>query len=301
MKSTIKLVFYVIFVAYCNIQAQNISNGLNQKNFYIYLQQNRYDTKVSNLVYGNSNFKYYKYLANYYIDREKKGVINYIYVDEGLNKLYPNKYESGFLCLNLENKIYQNVKNFKSGQVQFENSIDLLKGLIKYVKTKRPNLMVGIYGMPFNYYYDIQKKVGESNKLDELLREVDYISPHLYIYYPDKQKGKEANIGYFKKNLKVALEYGKRLNKPVIPYVWYLIHPSNKKYGNELIGKKEMVNYLNTIKNYVYLNQSVNGIIWWEPGITSYKFPKELNVIQRKNMTKDEIFVEYTESLSKSQ
>ena len=100
-------------------------------------------------------------------------------------------------------------------------------------------------------------------------------------------------------NLKSALIYGIRLNKPVVPYVWYLIHPSNKKFGNQIIGKEEMKLYLNTIKNYCYLDKKAQGIIWWEPKDTFYNISEEMKNDRKNILTKDEIFIEYTDLFQK--
>lgn len=70
---------------------------------------------------------------------------------------------------------------------------------------------------------------------------------------------------YFKKNLDVAFDYAIRLNKPVIPFVWYLIHPSNKRYRYEMIPRMEMLTYIDYIHNYKsYNNNSISGMVWWD-------------------------------------
>lgn len=288
LTTIVKITIAMLIVIFYGFTKQSSVNS----DFEVYLQDNRYDKTISNLVSGSSNFHYYRYLGIYYIDRDKKGVIDYKFVDEGIDNLYPNKNESGFLCLNLENTIYQNLKKYKPGQIQFNTSETQLISLIKYVKQKLPNVKVGIYGVPSNFYWvNIDKDV--PNKFENLLNEVDYISPQLYIYYTKDQYGLENNIKYIKQNLEVSLNYAKKLKKPVIPYVWYLVHPTNKKYGNEIIPQDEMKTYLETIINYEFANQKAKGIIWWEPAKLDYKMPQEYKTTNKPIYTINTIVSQY--------
>lgn len=288
MNSRIKIGIIVLFSTLFAFTMQDNS----YKGFSVYLQAKRYDTEISSLVSNSSNFHYYKYLGEYYIDREKKGVINYKYVDQGIDNLCPNQDDSSFVCLNLENVLYQNLKNYNPGEIQFDSSEKQFIEFIKYVKHKRPNIKVGIYGLPSNFYWkNIDKKT--PNKFDNLLKQVDYISPHLYIHYSKNQYGLQNNIKYIKQNLDVSLNYGKRLNKPVIPYVWYLIHPSNKKYGKQLISQDEMDEYLKTIAGYEFANQRAKGIIWWEPAKLDYKLSNDFTSKAKSEYTINSIATQY--------
>jgi hypothetical protein len=242
-----------------------------EDNFTLYIQNNRYNKQIVNLALSNNQIDFYHYLGNYYIDRKKENIINLINVEEALNKLFPDRNTSAFLCLNIENEVYKGVRDNSKGSKKFiYNNLELIK-LIQFVKKKRPNIKVGIYGIPFNYYWSIQKLRNTEKKYVALLREVDFISPHLYIHYPNHQVGKTANFEYLNKNIEQALEYGKRLNKSVIPYVWYLVHPANKKYGAEYIDVNTMKEYLNHIRKFQLEGRKVNGVIWWEPAKLNYK------------------------------
>lgn len=285
---TIKIIVLALFFILFAFTTQQNSNP----DFSVYLQENRYDAAVSHMVSTSSNFQYYKYLGEYYIDRERKGIIDYKYVDQGIANLFPQQDQSGFLCLNIENSIYQNLKKYNPGQIQFDKSEKQLIDFIKYVKHQRVNIKVGIYGLPSNFYW---KNIDEKypNKFDKLLKEVDYISPHLYIHYSENQYGLQNNIKYIRQNLAVSLDYGLRLNKPVIPYVWYLIHPSNKKFGKELIPQDEMVNYLKTISTYEFNNRKVKGIIWWEPSKLDYKTQQGFKAHSKSKYTINDIALEY--------
>ena len=70
---------------------------------------------------------------------------------------------------------------------------------------------------------------------------------------------------YIQGVLKYALEIGNELSKPVYPYIWYLLDPSNNKVtGGEILSFELMDFYLSTIKNYRYNDNGVDGVIWWE-------------------------------------
>lgn len=265
----------------------------NSSKFTVYVRCGLYGNELVKKVESSSDYGCYKLLGRYDIDRQNKGIIDETLVKAGVNTLYPAKEATGLISIDIENKVFQNVKDFDKGNPEFEKSIAALIKLVSVVKKERPNLSVGIYGIPYRFYYENQKARNKDQKLDPLLKVVDYISPSLYIVYPDKEKGFDANNNYLKENLKVALEYGKRLGKPVIPYVWYIVHPTNKKYGKELIGRKEMQSYLNIIRDYQYEGRRAEGVIWWEPGKSNYKLPKDMLESKAKYLSKDEILQQY--------
>src|SRR5690606_16326726 len=142
--------------------------------------------------------------------------------------------------------------------------------IINVIKKTRPNVKVGVYGLPFKFYYPSQRQYNANNKLDVLLEQVDYISPSLYFDYPDMQRGASANRSFLKSNLDYVLSTGIRLNKPVVPFVWHMIHPSNKKFGGDLIDRDELHNHLNFIRNYTVSGRKVAGLLWWEPSYGSF-------------------------------
>jgi len=267
-----KLLFFIVsFFSVFILASQIESQEKLEDDFKLYIQNNRYNNYIVNLAVSNNQIDFYHYLGNYYIDKKKEDIINLKNVEEGLNILFPDRNARAFLCLNIENEVYKGIRdNLKDSKKFIHNNQELIK-LIQFVKKKRPNVQVGIYGIPFNYYWSVQKLRNTEKKYDELLREVDFISPHLYIHYPNHQVGKTANFDYLNKNMVQALEYGKRLNKPVIPYVWYLVHPANKKYGREYIDVNTMKEYLNHIRKFQFEGRKINGVIWWEPSKLNYK------------------------------
>jgi len=228
----------------------------------IFIQKNRYNRQIQ----SNSKFTDYKFLGGYYIDRNRKNIIDKNQVREGLNKIFPDKEAFGILCVDLENKLYLDLKK-NGNSSDFRNALTQFCSLVDFIKNLRPNVKVGIYGMPFSFNYKFQKDVNNFSKIKPLLDKVDFISPSLYMAYSEQQYTDEMTKSFIESNLSLFLDYSKKANKPLYLYVWYKIHPSNKKYGLTNMSNKRMNLYLNTISNFRYDGRKVDGLIWWEPSV----------------------------------
>src|SRR5690554_2964436 len=121
MKYTKILPLLVIFSSFVFFK----SYSQNEK-FNILIQSNRYDSRFSKL----DIFEEYQYLGQYFIDRDNKSIINYKTIKEKLDEFYPNKYDSGFLSINLENEIYWNLKT----PVFTDKSAESMKKFIKLIE-----------------------------------------------------------------------------------------------------------------------------------------------------------------------
>ncbi|MDE1208104.1 hypothetical protein [Tenacibaculum larymnensis] len=247
-----KLIFIMLLYSICFF-----SQDMNE--FSLVLQEGRYKEKTINRIANVINTKKYYFIGKYYIDRKNEGIINLKDLEVGLNRIVPKDTE-GFLVLDLENKLYHDLKKdttstlFKKAEVAF---IDM----IKYVKKHRPKIKISVYGIPFTTYWDKVK----TKKYYKIVSNLDFISPHLYIYYPNEQFKKEKNILYLKKNLSLFLDYKKKLGVEVYPFIWYKIHPSNKKYKGKILSSNEINDILKVIRNENYEACKVNGVLWWEP------------------------------------
>jgi hypothetical protein len=85
--------------------------------------------------------------------------------------------------------------------------------------------------------------------------------------------GEQRNMDYLKQNMDQFLSYGARLKKPVIPFFWYKVHPSNKKYGMSVMPKGNVQKYLSLLSTYSNQAGRLNGIVWWEGGEKIDKTP----------------------------
>ncbi|MBW4360345.1 hypothetical protein [Flavobacterium taihuense] len=203
-----------------------------------------------------------------YIDPKKTGKVDKELFIKVINRYYPDSLANGILCIDLENEAYSNLLKFDSETFEFREASAQFTWMIKTVKKMCPNVKVGVYALPFRTYYANSHM--NSRKLDAILSLSDYIFPSLYTMYPDSQIGKSRNQKYLRENLEFALDYGVRLNKPVVPFIWNLVHPSNKLYGGQLVSKEEVLQNITFIRNFKYKNKSVQGIVWWDPDHKSF-------------------------------
>jgi hypothetical protein len=232
--------------------------------FSVFVFKSRYDSTGKKYIEDNNIFRKIDYLGGYMIDPGKKGVIDLESVRKYVKKIYPRSDDTGTLCINLENRLYQNLKTSKPESEEYEEAIREFRQMLITIRVLRPKIKMGIYGFPFRVYYPSQNKHNADSKLDPILSLTDYLFPSLYILYPDKQRSSTANNLYFEQTLDAAFEYAARLNKPVVPFVWYLVHPNNKIHGFRLLEKDEMKRYISYISNYKPSGESIKGIVWWE-------------------------------------
>ncbi len=151
-----------------------------------------------------------------------------------------------------------NSKEYKKVFDQFVSAYNL-------VKSKRPNVTCGFYGLPFRYYwkrdYNWKQKCLNLNKL---LSHFDAIFPSLYVTYKDNVDVKEVdNINYIKDNVDISLELSYKIQKPVYFYVWHRYHDSNSKFGLQLISENYFGDQIKTIFQSAYKTKKADGIIWW--------------------------------------
>lgn len=225
-----------------------------------------------------------------------KDVVNHSKVSRFLAGRFPDVNDTGVVVLDWESGPYKQLMYHNADEQVFKEAAQKWIDLIREVKRQRPNLKVGVYGMPFRAFNDWQKnKFNQPGKLTDLLREVDFIAPSLYILYPDEQIGHKRNLQYLKDNLDFALAYGKELDKPVIPFVWHRIHGSNKAYGNDIIPKKVFTEYVDYIASYSSNGYMASGVFWYDYSQRSDQL-KGLDKINNP-FTYDSLIVAYTTTL----
>lgn len=234
------------------------------------------------------------------IDRDNDLNIETDSVVKYLNFLYPDRNDTGMCVIDWEGKGGKNLMLNDPGSAEFIKTEAKFLQLVKLVRDTRPYVRVGFYGLPFRVFNPSQQKYNSGNKLDRLLSKCDFIAPSLYIMYPDAQIGRGRNMDYLKQNLDNAFEYASRLNKPVIPFVWYKIHPGNKIYGNMIISKDEIERYLSFIGDYRYGKSRIDAIVWWETSIAGKnRRDREARAFSRQprggdNYNPDSILIQYT-------
>lgn len=179
-----------------------------------------------------------------------------------LDKNFPSKSSSGFLVLDWEGKGLDvlskqtDKKKFKKYKEEYIKALD-------FVKEERPNVKVGYYAIPFRQYWALDDAyISKNENLIDILIKQDFIAPSLYTFYIDKQSEKR-NQEYIKKNVEFAIKVGKQLNKPIYPFIWHRVHPSNKNSGNKLVPIDIFRKSINDIISVNYEGRTVNGLFWW--------------------------------------
>ncbi len=268
-----------------------------QSRFTVYYAKSLHDEQVNRKLESLGSFKNYRLITQHYIDPKNTGQIDLELLRKKILDFYPSADVKELICLDLENKIYNDLIKYDKSDKRFLKAQDSFISMVKLINGIRPNLKIGIYAIPSRYYYKSSKEFN-SKKFDEILKHCDVIMPSLYSMYPEKQVGKNSNTTYLKNNLRQALEYGVRLNKPVIPFVWSMVHPSNKLYSYQILPEKEMKENLEIIKNYTYNGSSVDGIVWWETNEKIFKNWYNLRYNkQPSSRLQDDIILNYLNSI----
>lgn len=186
-------------------------------------------------------------------------------IEQYLLKTYPNPAASGLLVINWESSVFKNLRDYPVTDSRYKYAEGQWRALIHEVRKSRPRLRIGIYAIPFRMWGSYQlANFNLPGKYDNLLSLVDFIAPSIYMQFADEEVGHERNIQYIKDNLDAALIYGKRLNKPVYPFIWHRIHPLNTVYGSELLQINVLTSYVKFIANYSLNDYKSSGICMWE-------------------------------------
>lgn len=174
-----------------------------------------------------------------------------------------------------ERGLFSSLRNEERGSSKFRKAEEEFINLARFIKGLDSKISLGIYGLPFRVYDSKYVKYNgyDHYKFLNILKEVDLITPSLYTVNPVAEIGRDTKNKYFKNNIELAIEYGEKLGKPVYPFIWEVVHPNNKQYGNSLLTKAEFRADVEYIRNYSYEDKQIEGIIWWapqKPGVAAY-------------------------------
>lgn len=235
--------------------------------FQVYCYPSRFDTKSEEYFRNNGfvtdNIQIMTQGSIVYAD--DKSNFDPARVKRFLSKNFPDRDNTSMVLLDWEAGPYDDLKNFPATDSRFKAAENKLIALLNEVRQHRPNLKLAFYGIPFRAWYDWQKqKYNPSGKYDRLLSEVDWIAPSLYILFADEEVGHARNLQYLRDNLDPALVYGKKYNKPVIPYVWHRIHAASDDYPHDIIQKEVFAKYIRYVSAYSLNGYKASGVYWWD-------------------------------------
>lgn len=261
------LLFFFINFSYCTAQKES---GIKLFTFQSPAMFN--DSTIE--FFKKKEFKDAKLLTDAEINPNRQKAVDSFNIIRYMNFFFPDSLSLGTCVLDIEDSPFYNLKS-KSNSAEFVEEKNWFISVLDLLKKYRPNVNFGIYGIPFAVFYTEQMMFNIEQKFDEIFKHCDFIAPALYMSYSDEQVGHQRNLTYLHDNLQIELDYGYRLNKPVIPFIWELIHPSNKKYGGTIIPKIEYLDFVNFIIDYRYNGDSVAGLFLWNPGVPSPVYFKE--------------------------
>lgn len=243
----------------------------------IFIQRQRYDEITRDKIENDNRFQEIFITYTAHIDPSKTDKVDLTVFKEYLNRVFPSKEQSGYLCIDLENQLYSDLKKYSHDSKEFLNAERKFISLLTTVKELRPNLKVGFYGLPHKIVSSKDSFSSINNKLRNIIKKSDVLFPSLYLSYSEKQyRGEKRNSTLINNNLKNALAVGLKYKKPVIPFIWYRIHPANKSYGGNILTAAEMDNYVTKILEFQHQNIQVSGIVYWEPNTSSFASYKNL-------------------------
>ncbi|MEO5893095.1 MAG: hypothetical protein ABIQ31_22790, partial [Ferruginibacter sp.] len=146
--------YSIVFLLFFCIKLQAQKNNP----FYIYYDPPRYTDSLQQILVKQKNFKTYTIMVQAFIDPQNKGEVDKKTFINNINKFYPDSLTSAILCLDLENKAYDNLRSYNKKNKFFKNAAAIFIWMVKTVKTMRPNVKVGIYGLPLRFYYSQSKE-----------------------------------------------------------------------------------------------------------------------------------------------
>lgn len=257
----------------------------------VYLRELLYkNSTLTRVTDSNVKFKNVVFLFNQDMDPNNTGSVNLRMVEKKLDELYPRNSNS-LLIIDLENKNYNTLrdayKGLKVNKATLEGAKQNYIELIQFIRKKRPNSKIGVYGFPFKLLDPTGLPDDKNTFFNSIFEKVDVITPSIYLPYLPDEKHFVANVRFVETNLKIALLYADRFDKPVVPHFWYFVHSDATNREFQMIPK----NYLKRIIKYVGRVESNKGskisdLIWWDEAKTFYK--KNLPKVKQSYMLESE-------------
>ena len=149
----------------------------------------------------------------------------------------------------------------KGSKSLVDNSEIKYRHVIKSIRNKGVNSLIGYYGLPpvRDYWRAISKESSlgyqswknENDKIQQLADDVDVFFPSLYTFYSDQQGWQKYAIA----QISEARRLGR--NKQVIVFLWPQYHNSNKILGGKYLSAKFWRLQLDVAMQYA------DGVVIW--------------------------------------
>lgn len=234
------LFFGIILFVSCNTLAQNKQ---------IFVAMDDLPQSAIKALTNNRNVKELKIIYGDFIYKKGNKLIEEIFIKE-LTRLFPLNNSSGYVMLDWEGQLYYDLIGNGVSITKKSNAASEFIKAIRIINNIRPNLKVGVYGLPnprFDNYDQNSKKY-----LGEIFKYCDFIVPVFYLDNPNDE---------FDGQLKAYSNfiYGQNISKPVYPIVWDRYSTTDGKYRSQQTGSTKFVR---TTKKLLQ-NKNFSGIIYW--------------------------------------
>lgn len=221
-------------------------------------------TSVQNKFVAKNSLNTYVNISEGYF------VTNGEYSPEGLKniitKLFPGKNDTGYAVLDWESAGMHSLVKQDSKFAYFLGQFIMA---IEDAKRLRPKVKWSYYAVPYKYY-ESSPSIYTANveRLSKLFKALDFIAPSLYILKNEAMNS--IDMARVDETLSIALKLGNKYSKPVYPFIWHRIHPSNKRESLSLVNARIFDDYIGHLLNYKYKNIGISGLIWWHTESYSY-------------------------------
>jgi len=269
----------------------------SQQKMNIYMMYNRYSSQTREKL-RKLGVEPFMLIASSAIDPKKTNKFDSVSVRIFLDKYFPEKSHTGIFIIDWEKELYDWLKLPQTDE-RFVIAQNEYIGLVHFIRKLRPNLKIGIYGLPFRVYADKTRNInGPGFKFQKVLSVCDFVAPSFYFMNLDEEIGRKQHDLIFRNNIEIALEYGELLDKPVVPFIWELVHHNNKRFSNELIPLNEFIEKMDLIKSVNVNGRSINAVLWWTPSklptkYTNFSKSKSSNLVD----VRDSISLNYLNRL----
>lgn len=187
-----------------------------------------------------------------------------------IRKIYPDKNATGVCILDWEGEALDILTNNHASDPGYQKIAAQFKKAVNIAKRERPNVQWGIYGLPFRTVSANEKWQRQCYQLRDLLKNVDVICPSLYMIYSERIVSRSYNERYIENNLRIALELGKELNKPVLPFVWPRWQGKGESFMT-LVPPEAFSAYVNKIMDAQVNGNKPAGLVFWDGEVYYYK------------------------------
>jgi hypothetical protein len=226
--------------------------------------------KANTYIQGQQNIAVAKLIGQSSIVAKNSLNVDSNLLVTSIRKIYPDKSAGGVCILDWEGEALEILTNNHSGNQDYQKIATQFRRAITIAKQERPNVQWGIYGLPFRTVTANEKWQNQCYQLRDLLKYVDVICPSLYMIYSERVVSRSYNEKYIENNLRIALELGKELNKPVLPFVWPRWQGKGPSFMT-LVPMDAFTAYVKKIMGAEVNGNRPAGVVFWDGEVYYYK------------------------------